>query len=110
MQSPSLGSSNEKLSRNKSCLTKKARLEHDDNEDQHLARRIVHVQPLPRPPSFVVFISPRPIHSFHVYTGHVSALALLLYPDTSVRRLGEDATSCSSRSVDTTSTCLASIN
>jgi hypothetical protein len=58
-----------------------------DIADQHLALHLIYVQRMLLPRVSSDFLTPWLLHSFHIYSGHATALPLLLYPSTYVSRL-----------------------
>lgn len=58
-----------------------------DLANQHLALHLVYVKRLLLPRAQAAFLSPWLLYAFHVYSGHATALPLLLYPRTHLPRL-----------------------
>ncbi|KAK4518752.1 uncharacterized protein ATC70_008974 [Mucor velutinosus] len=58
-----------------------------DIENQHLALHLIYVKRLLLPRAQTDFLSPWLLYTFHVYSGHATALPLLMYPRTYMPRL-----------------------
>ncbi|KAK4515912.1 uncharacterized protein ATC70_010870 [Mucor velutinosus] len=58
-----------------------------DIVDQHLALHLIYVKRMLRPCESSDFLTPWLLYSFHIYSGHATALPLLLYPRTYMPRL-----------------------